>query len=86
MNFLLYEKGLDFSDSEDMLGGSSSKISTAQVPKTSNLKSSIKVRSQSWLKLSTYTTRENSFSAGAYGHKILQDLSSRLEVHLSFLQ
>ena len=51
-NFLLYEKGLDFSDSEDMLGGSSSKISTAQVPKTSNLKSSIKVRSQSWLKLS----------------------------------
>ena len=50
--FLLYEKGLDFSDSEDMLGGSSSKISTAQVPKTSNLKSSIKVRSQSWLKLS----------------------------------
>ena len=53
MYFLFYEKGLDFSDSEDMLGGrSSSKMSPAQVPKTSNLKSSIKVRSQSWLKLS----------------------------------
>ena len=53
MYFLLFEKGLDFSDSEDMLGGkSSSTTSPALVPKTSNLKSSIKVRSQSWLKLS----------------------------------
>ena len=46
------KKGLDFSDS-DMLGGKSNskKPSTTQVPKTSNLKSSIKVR-VSWSEIS----------------------------------
>ena len=50
--FISQKKGLDFSDS-DMLGGTSNskKLSTTQVPKTSNLKSSIKVR-VSWSEVS----------------------------------